>query len=337
MAKVIKKKVMVAMSGGVDSSVAAYLLKDKGYEVVGLTMCLGINPLREFSNGVKDVDREKPRCCGVKAIEDAKKVCDKLDIAHYVMDFSKDLEEKVINKFIDEYLQGRTPNPCIECNRFIKFGTLLEKALSLGFDYLATGHYARIDVREGKYFLRRPKDKVKDQTYFLYPIKYRNLGSILFPLSGLTKEEVRKIAGDANLPVADKPQSQDICFISGDDYPKFIMERIKQVKPGPILDLQGNVLGEHKGIIFYTIGQREGLGISHSKPLYVINIDARGNSVVIGERRHLKAKGLIAGELSLFCEIFPQTLGAKIRYRHKESACRIVSSNCKIEAVFEEE
>jgi len=318
---------MAAMSGGVDSSVAAFLLKEKGYEVVGLTMCLGI----------KDVGQDSPRCCGAKAIEDAKRVCDKIGIPHYVMDFSKDLEEKVIGKFVDEYLRGRTPNPCVECNRFIKFGALLEKALSLGFDYLATGHYARIEIRDDKYFLKRPKDRVKDQTYFLYPIKYNYLGSILFPLSSLTKEEVRRIARDVNLPVADKPQSQDICFIPKRDYRRFIMERIKEIKPGPILDLQGNVLGEHKGIIFYTVGQREGLGISYKSPLYVIDIDEQRNAIIAGERQYLRAKGLIAGDLSLFCEVFPQTVDAKIRYNHKESPCRIVSSNSKVEAVFEEE
>ncbi|MCM8771333.1 MAG: tRNA 2-thiouridine(34) synthase MnmA, partial [Candidatus Omnitrophica bacterium] len=266
------KKVLVAMSGGVDSSVATLLLKETGYDATGVTMCLG----------VKSHDG-KARCCGPQAIDDAKKVCHKLGIHHYVMDFSKELEEKVVSRFVSEYLKGKTPNPCVDCNRFLKFGLLLRKAIGMGFDFLATGHYAKIEKNNGKLVLKKAKDKSKDQSYFLYPIQKETLNLILFPLAGLTKQEVRQIAKRANLPVADKPQSQDICFIQ-DDYRKFILERVSNIKPGPIVDLDGNIRGMHRGLFFYTVGQREKLGISNSTPLYVVSVDGSKNQVIVGEK-----------------------------------------------------
>jgi tRNA-specific 2-thiouridylase len=196
------KKVLVAMSGGVDSSVAALLLKNEGYDVSGVTMCLGIST------------EDDAKCCGASAVDDAKRVCDRIRIPHYVFDYAAQLEEKVIAKFISEYKKGRTPNPCVECNRHLKFGTLLDKALTLGFDYLATGHYAAIEKNENGYCLKRPKDKRKDQTYFLYSIPYERLENILFPLSHLTKDEVRDLAKQNSLPVAEKQESQDICFVT---------------------------------------------------------------------------------------------------------------------------
>jgi len=321
----MKKKVMVAMSGGVDSSVASLLLKQAGFEVVGVTMCLG----------VKAGDSDKPRCCGLEAIEDAKRVCDKLGIPHYVMDFSEDLEEKVIDKFISEYIKGRTPNPCIECNRFLKFDVLLRKALSLGFNYLATGHYAGIEQNNGSFILKKARDKNKDQSYFLYPIKKERLKSILFPLFRFTKAQVRRIAQKAGLAVAAKPESQDICFVAKKDYRKFIEARIKKIKPGPILDLKKRVLGRHKGICFYTIGQREGLGISWRKPLYVISIDVTKNQIIVGERESLKAKSLVAGNLNFLIDELPEeNIFAKIRYGHKPARCKIKLSGNKLKVDF---
>ncbi|MBU1809954.1 MAG: tRNA 2-thiouridine(34) synthase MnmA [Candidatus Omnitrophica bacterium] len=338
----MKKKVLVAMSGGVDSSVAAHLLCEENYAVVGVTMCLGI----------KEAGSAKPLCCGRQAIEDAKKVCHKLNISHYVMDFSKDLEEKVINPFIREYARGRTPNPCVECNKHIKFGSLLKKALGLDFDYLATGHYAKLQSENGRFFLKRPEDRNKDQSYFLYPIKYNRLKYILFPLDTLIKEEVRKIAKGVNLPVADKPQSQDICFIPDGDCRGFLKERIKRmnpalarkggVNPGPIVDLNGKILGRHKGIYFYTVGQREGLGISSKRPLYVISLDVGKNQLIVGERKDLGAKELIVSNLNFLVKDFPKNVFAKIRYAHLEAKCKITDYHLrgdsgKIVVVFDEE
>ena len=314
------------MSGGVDSSVSAYLLKKQGYEVIGVTMCFGI----------QGIDDERPRCCDTRAVEDAKKVCDKLEISHYVMDFSNQLQKDVIENFISEYLKGRTPNPCVECNRHIKFDALLKKALGMGFDYLATGHYAAVEKNgQERYFLKKPLDKVKDQTYFLYTIQYEFLKNIIFPLSKYTKEEVRQIAREAGLSVADKLQSQDICFVPGRNYGKFIKENIGTLKPGPILDLDGNVLGEHKGVFLYTIGQREGLGISFRAPLYVLAIDPEKNQIVVGEKKDLLSKELIAEDINLLNADLSGDIFGKIRYTHKEALCRLKKLNGELKISFE--
>ena len=319
------KKVLAAMSGGVDSSVATFLLKEEGYEVTGVTMCLGVKEAEEI------------RCCGRDAIEDARKVCDSLGIPHYVMDFSQDLDEKVISKFIAEYHRGRTPNPCIDCNRYIKFGTLLERGIASGFDFIATGHYAKIESDQEGYSLKRPRDKRKDQTYFLYSIAYDKLGYILFPLAPFTKEEVRDMARKAALPVAEKRESQDLCFVTKKTYRTFMSERIKGIEAGPIMDVKGNTLGRHKGIVFYTIGQRGGLGISHRVPLYIVSIDAKKNRIIVGEKKDLKAKGLIAGDLNILVRDWPSAVHAKIRYRKREALCKVSFENNKLRAIFDEE
>lgn len=317
------KKVLVAMSGGVDSSVAAYLLKNKGYEVTGVTMCLG----------VKIADK-KIRCCSPGAIEDAKKVCQKLGIPHYVMDFSKELEKKIISKFISEYLKGRTPNPCIDCNKFLKFGILLEKASAMGFDFLATGHYAEVEDINGEFFLKKAEDNFKDQSYFLYSLNKKLLSKILFPLGELTKKEVREIAQELDLSVANKPQSQDICFIQ-EDYREFLSQRVPNVQEGEIVDRNGKVLGKHKGIFFYTIGQRERLGISSPFPLYIISIDPQENRIVVGRREEIFAQGLVADNINILVNHLPQEAYAKIRSQHKEAKCKIYSENGKIRVIFE--
>ena len=319
-------KVLVAMSGGVDSSVAAMIMKNEGYDVAGVTMCLGI---RDGEDSV--------RCCGPAAVDDAKRVCNRLKIPHYVLDYSGELEEKVIARFVSEYVRGRTPNPCVDCNRYLKFGTLLEKAKVLGFDFLATGHYAAIERDDGGFLLKKPRDRRKDQTYFLYPIPYAGLGSILFPLACLTKEEVRKMARGGALPVAQKQESQDICFVTQKNYQAFLSERVQDCKPGPILDVQGNVLGKHRGIIFYTIGQRGGLGISSKTPLYVISIDYEDNRIIVGEKKKLLASGLVAGDLNLFVENLPREVSAKIRYRKREAPCGVALESDRIKVAFAEE
>jgi tRNA-specific 2-thiouridylase len=322
----MRKKVLVAMSGGVDSSVAALLLKNEGNDVSGVTMCLGIA-----------VEGDSAKCCGADAIDDAKRVCDRLKIPHYVFDYAKELEDRVISKFISEYKKGRTPNPCVECNRYLKFGSLLEKATTLGFDFLATGHYAAIEKNENGYCLKRPKDKRKDQTYFLYSTPYEKLENILFPLASLTKEEVREIAKSASLPVAEKQESQDICFVTQKNYQEFISGRVQNIKPGPVADMQGNILGEHRGIIFYTIGQRGGLGISHATPLYVVSIDPAKNRIVVGEKKDLKARGLIAIDINMLTRSWPHQVHAKIRYRKKEAACEVTFEKDKTSVLFAEE
>ncbi len=325
----MKKKALVAMSGGVDSSVAALLLKQNGYDVTGVTMCLGV---AEGSDG------EDARCCGASAIEDARRVCGRLGIAHYVLDYSAHLEEKVIRKFVAEYRRGRTPNPCIDCNRYLKFGNLLAAARSTGFDFLATGHYAEIG-REGEaYFLKRPRDRVKDQTYFLYPIVREALPSILFPLAPFTKEEVRSMAHTAGLPVAEKAESQDICFVTQKSYRTFVQEKGLEGKPGVIVDMEGKILGGHKGLTFYTIGQRSGLGISSPFPLYVVSLDVSTNSVVVGEKKNLYAKGLVAGDLNILTRDghLPPVAEAKIRYGKKAASCALFLLEDKLRVIFDE-
>jgi len=319
------KRVLVAMSGGIDSSVAAFLLQQRGFDVAGVTMYLNIK-----------TSNKKRQCCSEQAIDEAKNVCSTLGISHYVMDFSSELEEKVIAKFISEYLKGRTPNPCIECNRFLKFGLLLKKAKVLGFDFLATGHYAGIEEENGKFVLKKAKDKRKDQSYFLYPIKKETLGSILFPLARLTKEKVRQIARRANLPTTNKPQSQDICFVSQGDYREFIRERVGEIKWGEIVDLKGNICGRHKGIPFYTIGQREKIGLTSKEPLYVVSIDGEKNQIVVGRKENLIAKGLIAGNLNLLVDNLPEDTSAKVRYTHKEGKCKIFLEGEKAKVIFKE-
>jgi tRNA-specific 2-thiouridylase len=322
----MSKKVMVAMSGGVDSSVAAMLLSDEGYNVSGVTMCLGIA-----------AEEDSARCCGATAIDDAKRVCDRLKIPHYVFDYAGELEDKVIATFISEYKKGRTPNPCVECNRYLKFGSLLEKAKVLGFDFLATGHYAAIVRNEDGYCLKRAKDRKKDQTYFLYPMPYGGLGNVLFPLAALTKDEVRELAKKASLPVAEKQESQDICFVTQKNYQQFLVERGQEFMPGPIVDMQGKILGRHRGIIFHTIGQRGGLGISHPTPLYVVSIDSDKNRIVVGEKKDLMAKGLVACDINMLAKFWPQQVYAKIRYRKKEALCDVTAANGRLRVIFAEE
>ncbi|MEW6666477.1 MAG: tRNA 2-thiouridine(34) synthase MnmA [Thermodesulfobacteriota bacterium] len=321
------KKIAVAMSGGVDSSLAALLLKEKGYEVRGITMCLG----------VKDAPRGKARCCGPEAVEDARRVCEKLAIPHHVMDYSSELEEQVISRFVSSYAAGTTPNPCIDCNRYLKFGTLLQRVRAMGFDYLATGHYAGVEKTGSGYRMKKAMDRRKDQTYFLYPIRREDLGSVLFPLAQLTKEEVRIKAQAAGLPVAAKPGSQDICFVGRNEHGAFVASRVTASGPGPITDRSGRILGIHSGIVHYTIGQRGGLGIASKTPLYVCAIDARENRIVVGERKDLKARGLVAVDLNLLVWPWPETVFAKIRYRKEEFPCSVSREEDRVSVTFASE
>lgn len=320
-------RVLVAMSGGVDSSVAALLLKKGGYDVTGVTMCLGVR---------ESVDSTRAGCCGPDAVQDAKRVAERLAIRHYVLDFAAELEAKVINRFVSEYRSGRTPNPCVDCNRFLKFDTLLSRTLGLGFEALATGHYAGIEQRDGGYLLMRAKDRRKDQTYFLAGIPRAALSHIIFPLALLGKDEVRKIARQARLPVAEKPESQDICFVTDGDYGAFIAKRTIEISPGPIVDTDGRMLGTHRGIPFYTVGQRGGLGITAQKPLYVIRIDAENNTIVVGNRDRLLMAGLVCSDVNLLVDNLPEAAAVKIRSTKPEAPCRLAQNgDGTVKAIFD--
>lgn len=316
-------KVVVAMSGGVDSSVAAAILKQEGYEVIGVTMQIWPSDKQAY-----EIDRFGG-CCGLGAVDDAKRVAYKLGIPHYAMNFRDIFGQKVIANFCREYSLGRTPNPCIRCNQYIKFDALLERAKRLGADFVATGHYARIEKNEAnsRYLLKKGIDRRKDQSYVLYPITQEQLGHSLLPIGSFTKQRVRQIARELGLSVAANPESQEICFIPDDNYPKFLKEHIPQaVKPGPILNEQGSILGRHRGILFYTIGQRKGLGISAKEPLYVTAIDRERNAIVVGSKEKVYGNKLIASGLNWITIAklkHPITVKAKIRYRHKEAEAEI--------------
>ena len=301
------------MSGGVDSSLAAFLLKESGYEVLGATLCIGV------------ADRTQAglaRCCGLADIEDARRVALQIGIPFYVFHVQEEFEREVIQYFCGEYLRGRTPNPCIPCNEKMKFGSFLRKAMELEADYVATGHYARLEFGEekGRHLLKKGKDQKKDQSYVLFSLNQEQLRHTLFPLGEYRKEEVRKKAFQLGLRVHDKPESQEICFIHEDSYRPFLQERLgESIQPGPILDREGKILGRHSGIPFYTIGQRRGLGLAKGKPLYVIRIDREENAVTVGEEKETYSHSFVVESLNWIDangSSLPMTAQVKIRYNH---------------------
>lgn len=309
------------MSGGVDSSVAAYLLKKQGYDVIGLTMQIW------QEEDTKDIE-ENGGCCGLSAVDDAKRVANQLGIPHYVMNFRQDFKKYVIDDFIDEYRNGRTPNPCIRCNRYVKWESLLTRALGIGADYIATGHYARIrQLDNGRYVISNSVTAKKDQTYALYSLTQEQLARTLMPVGEFSKDEIRQIAVENGLLTANKPDSMEICFVPDNDYAGYIINNSDVVStPGNFVDLQGNILGTHKGIIHYTVGQRKGLGIAFGKPMFVLKIRPDTNEVVLGTNEESFANKLYCKNLNFMAvdNVTEKTkLTAKIRYNHSGALCSI--------------
>jgi len=324
----MRKKIIVAMSGGVDSSTTAALLKERGYEVSGVTMQLW------------DYAEEETGCCSLNDVFDARQAANQIGIKHMVINYKEDFQNYVVKDFIQKYYSGLTPNPCIMCNEYMKFNFLLNKALELGADYLATGHYAKISKTiEGNYFLEKGDDKFKDQSYFLFSLEQKELSRLMFPMGEFTKSEVRQISKGFKLTVSTKKESQDVCFIAK-DYRNFIEKNFENNTPkiGSIKNINGKVLANHSGIHNFTIGQRKRLGISSVKPLYVVSINYKNGDIVVGDEIDLYSTKLYANDLNW--SIDPKTINnkklkAKIRYRSSESSVRINLLNKRVCVEFD--
>ncbi len=331
----MNKKALIAMSGGVDSSVAAYLIKEQGYDCIGVTMKL-------FHN--EDVQVcDDHSCCSLDDVEDARSVAYSLGMPHHVFNFSSRFKEDVIDRFVNAYENGATPNPCIDCNRYLKFNKLFHRAKELGCDYVVTGHYARImfDEEKGKYLLKKAVDPGKDQSYVLYSLTQEQLAHTMFPLGGMEKEQARAIAADQGFINANKHDSQDICFVQNGSYADFIEDYTgKNFPEGDFVDKEGKVLGHHKGIIRYTIGQRKGLGLALPAPMYVTSLDMENNNVILGAHEDLFSKKLTAKDLNLISVnnlYTPARLKAKVRYRQPEQWASVIQiDEDTIKVVFDE-
>jgi len=327
-------KVAVAMSGGVDSSVAAHILKEQGHEVIGLTMKI-------WPCGT-DAQGGGRTCCDPDSIRDAGRVAGELGIRHYELGMRGAFERAVVREFLAEYASGRTPNPCVTCNRLIKFNPFLEKAAALGATHLATGHHAVVtrDGPSGAYLLRKGRDRSKDQSYFLYVLKQKQLSRVLMPIGGMTKTEVRDAARVAGLSIAERPESQDVCFVPDGDVAAFFRLMMPEaMRPGPIEDVDGNVLGEHGGIALYTVGQRSGLGLSRPRPTYVLRLDAARNAVIAGDDEELYSSELVASDLNWIAGAPPDTefrTEAKIRYGASPCPCTAELEGERLRLRFEE-
>ncbi|MBR7061042.1 MAG: tRNA 2-thiouridine(34) synthase MnmA, partial [Eubacterium sp.] len=324
------KKAIIAMSGGVDSSVAAYFMKEKGFECIGATMKL-------YDNENIGISTEKT-CCSLSDIEDARAVCRKLGMPYYVFNFKEEFEEKVIDKFIKTYEEGATPNPCIDCNRYLKFEKLMQRMTELGFDYIVTGHYADIEEKNGRFLLKKGRDLSKDQSYVLYSLTQEQLSHTLFPLGRYSKDEIRAIAEKEGFLNAKKHDSQDICFVPDGDYAKFIEEHLgKTYKKGNFVDKNGNILGEHSGIIRYTIGQRKGLGIALGEPAYVCEKNIEENTVVLGSNEDLMSSKLEAADFNWIYEKPSEKIkcSAKTRYNMTEQPCEAYVEGNRVFVEFE--
>lgn len=328
-------KVVVGMSGGVDSSVAAYLLKEQGYDVIGVTMQI-------WQDEEQAAQEENGGCCGLSAVDDARRVAAALEIPYYVMNFKKEFKENVIDYFVEEYQNGRTPNPCIACNRYVKWESLLQRSLSIGAEYIATGHYARVvQLENGRYTLRRSATLAKDQTYALYNLTQEQLKRTLMPVGKYTKDEVRAIAEKINLRIANKPDSQDICFVPDGDYASYIEANSgARILPGNFVLSDGTVVGQHKGIVHYTVGQRKGLGLSLGHPVFVLDIRPETNEIVVGTNeesmtRHVRADRINFMSIEDLAD--KKRVWAKIRYNHRGAWCMVEKTGeDEILCIFEE-
>ena len=332
----MSRKVVVGMSGGVDSSVAAWLLKEQGYDVIGVTMQI-------WQDEDAEVQEAEGGCCGLSAVDDARRVAMDLGIPYYVMNFKEEFRKNVMDYFVGEYVEGRTPNPCIACNRHVKWESLLRRSIAIGADYIATGHYAQIDrLPGGRYSLKTSVTASKDQTYALYNLTQEQLSHTLMPVGSYHKEEIRDMAERLGLPVAHKPDSQEICFIPDHDYASFIEEYTgRELPPGNFVDLDGNVLGRHRGITHYTVGQRKGLNLSMGRPVFVVEIRPETNEVVIGDNQDVFTNVLRCGKLNWMAVdgLHGKSMDvlAKIRYSHKGSPCTIREiGNDMVECRFHE-
>lgn len=312
----MKKKVVVGMSGGVDSSVAAMLLKEQGYDVIGVTMQIW----QDEEEATKEANGG---CCGLSAVDDARRVAQRLEIPYYVMNFKKEFKCHVMDYFVAEYLRGHTPNPCIACNRYVKWESLLQRSLEIGADYIATGHYARIDrLPNGRFAIRNSVTAAKDQTYALYNLTQDQLAHTLMPVGEYTKDEIRAMAEEAGLPVAHKPDSQEICFVPDNDYAAFIDREAGEKVPGPgnFVTEDGRILGRHKGITHYTLGQRRGLELPMGERVFVTAIRPETNEVVIGSNQELFTDKVLCDHVNYMAVedlTEPTRVLAKIRYNHK--------------------
>ena len=332
----MSRTVVVGLSGGVDSSVAAWLLKEQGYFVIGVTMQI-------WQDEEREIEEAEGGCCGLSAVEDARRVAAALKIPYYVMNFKQEFKEHVMDYFAREYQEGRTPNPCIACNRYVKWEALLKRSIAIGADYIATGHYARVErLPSGRFSLRQSVTAAKDQTYALYNLTQDQLSRTLMPVGAYHKEEIREMADRLGLPVAHKPDSQEICFIPDHDYAAFLDRYTGRIMPeGNFVDLEGNVLGRHKGISHYTVGQRKGLNLAMGHPVFVVKIRPETNEVVIGDGRDVYASRVYCSRLNWMSidGLHGQEMEvtAKIRYNHKGQPCIIrEAGEDLVECIFEE-
>lgn len=335
--KLDKNKVVIGMSGGVDSAVAAFVLKEQGYDVIGITMKL-------WEEAEENYAEDYGGCCSLSSVEDARLVSEKLGIPFYVINYNERFIDTVVNNFLEEYLAGHTPSPCIRCNKYIKFDELLKTAHSLGAYYVATGHYGIVghNDQDDRYTISKSKEKRKDQTYMMYSLSQDQIKHILMPLGTFdNKEDVRKIAEREDLIVARKNDSQELCFVIDDDYARFVKEHtLKTIPKGNFVDTQGHVLGQHKGIIYYTIGQRKGLGMTFGKPMYVVEIRPNTNEVVLGGNEDVFRKELLAKEVNFMPFDLPEDgyeCEGKIRYSSTVSKCRLFNlDNKRVRVVFDD-